>query len=137
MVHNLLEKIRYRIIHGGLHDTRYPEAAYYFIVAGVERIQLETGVKRHYTGRQLTLAFLSNASDFFGVMAPEVLAKWGITETKDFGNILYNCIDAGLIKKQESETIEDFDGIIGIDEYFNKKDDMYQDLDPEHIRTLD
>ena len=44
-------------------------------------------------------------------MASAVLTHWGITKTRDFGNIVFNMIEKGLLSKVESDSIEDFNDV--------------------------
>ena len=44
----------------------------------------------------------------YGLLATEVFKKWGVKEGKDFGFIIYHLIDAGLLKKSQDESIQDF-----------------------------
>ena len=44
------------------------------------------------------------------MMAKIVLNDWGITKTDDFGEIVYNLIEIGLMKKSDSDCKEDFNG---------------------------
>jgi uncharacterized repeat protein (TIGR04138 family) len=44
----------------------------------------------------------------YGLLAPEVFKKWGVKEGKDFGFIIYHLVEAGLLKKSQNESIQDF-----------------------------
>jgi uncharacterized repeat protein (TIGR04138 family) len=84
---------------------------------------LEAGerVERHLTGQQLCEAIRRYALEEFGFMAKAVLNSWGITETSDFGEIVYNLINVGLMKKSEQDRREDFDDVYDFDEAFRRQ----------------
>ncbi len=60
------------------------------------------------------------AIDQFGLMARVVLKNWGVSHTGDFGDIVYNMIDIGLMKKSDSDRREDFDGVYDFIEAFDR-----------------
>lgn len=41
-------------------------------------------------------------------MALTVLRTWGITRTEDFGEIVFNLVDAGKLRRTEQDTRADF-----------------------------
>ncbi|MGV3483819.1 MAG: Minf_1886 family protein [Planctomycetaceae bacterium] len=65
----------------------------------------------HITGQQLCEACRTYALDQYGLMAPKVLASWGIHSTGDFGEIVYNLIRIDQMRKSESDRREDFDDV--------------------------
>ena len=40
-----------------------------------------------------------------------MLRHWGITSTEDFGHIVFSLIDVGLLARQPSDKVEDFDRV--------------------------
>ncbi len=46
-----------------------------------------------------------------GVDAQKQLADWGVHSTEDFGTIAYSLIHAGLMQKNEQDSMEDFQGV--------------------------
>jgi uncharacterized repeat protein (TIGR04138 family) len=72
--------------------------------------------ERHLTGQELCEAIRHYVIAEYGFMAKAVLNSWGIRSTSDFGEIVYNLIDVGLMKKSESDRREDFDGVYDFDE---------------------
>ena len=74
----------------------------------------------HLTGQQLCEAIRVYAIEQFGLMARIVLTNWGISRTGDFGEIVYNLIDIGLMKKSETDRREDFDDVYAFDEAFDR-----------------
>ena len=68
-------------------------------------------VEAHLTGQQLCVAIRQYALEQYGLMAKTVLNSWGIHSTSDFGEIVYNLIEIGLMKKSKHDRREDFDGV--------------------------
>jgi uncharacterized repeat protein (TIGR04138 family) len=71
---------------------------------------------RHVTGQQLCEAIRRYALQQFGPLAKQVLNHWGIRSTGDFGDIVFNLIDIGQMKKTESDRREDFDDVFDFDD---------------------
>ena len=89
-------------------DGRYHERGYLFALAALEFAQSRLPARRHLSGAELAWACRDLALEQFGLLAPTVLAHWGITRTEDFGRIVFMLIDVGLLTRQESDRIEDF-----------------------------
>lgn len=89
-------------------ETRYGEPAYLFVLASIEYLQTRLPFRRHVTGRELACAVRDHARERFGLMAPAVLAHWGVAETMDIGRIVYTLVDVGLLVTQPDDRIEDF-----------------------------
>jgi uncharacterized repeat protein (TIGR04138 family) len=81
-----------------------------------EREEDEPRVERHLTGQELCEAIRYYALEEYGLMAKPVLNSWGIYSTSDFGEIVYNLIDVGLMKKSAHDRREDFDDVYDFDE---------------------
>ncbi len=76
--------------------------------------------ERHLTGQQLCLAIRDFAIDQYGYMAMTVLNNWGIQSTGDFGEIVYNLIEIGAMKKSPEDRREDFDDVYAFDDVFQR-----------------
>lgn len=76
--------------------------------------------ERHVTGQQLCEAIRRYAIDQYGYMARPVLSSWGINETGDFGEIVYNLIGIGLMKKSSGDRREDFDNVYDFEDAFQR-----------------
>jgi uncharacterized repeat protein (TIGR04138 family) len=79
---------------------------------------------RHLTGQQLCEAIRRYALEQFGFMAQVVLKSWGVTSTGDFGEIVYNLIRIGFMKKSETDRREDFDDVYIFDDAFRQNFQM-------------
>lgn len=131
-------------------DTRYTAEAYEFIRNALNYAHDELGLGKvdeevvkasletegdlpeeaHLTGQQLCEAIRQYSITQFGFMAKTVLNSWGLNETLDFGEVVYNLIDIGMMRKSESDSKEDFAEVYDFDRVFvddfdiNKQDDL-------------
>ena len=74
---------------------------------------------RHVSGQQLCLGLRDFAIKQYGLLALTVLGRWGLRRTDDFGRIVFAMIEAGLMKKTDEDTLEDFRGVYDFGEAFN------------------
>jgi uncharacterized repeat protein (TIGR04138 family) len=51
----------------------------------------------------------------FGLMARTVFRSWGINATGDFGEIVFNLIEANLLNKTEEDSKADFQDVYDLD----------------------
>ena len=77
--------------------------------------------ERHVTGQELCESIRLYALDQFGYMAKCVLNSWGVHETGDFGEIVFNLIRIGKMKRSESDQREDFDNVYEFDKVFQQR----------------
>jgi uncharacterized repeat protein (TIGR04138 family) len=71
-----------------------------------------SGEERHVGGRELLAGIQEYASDQFGPMAALVFDRWGVRRSGDFGEIVFNLIDAELLSRRPTDSRLDFvDGI--------------------------
>ena len=72
----------------------------------------DAGVEsRHITGQMLAEAARQYALDMYGFMAKAVLEGFGIKCTGDIGEIVYNMIKIGRMRKTSHDTRADFDNV--------------------------
>jgi len=115
-------------------DTRYKLEAYQFVREALAYAQDELGMAQqparrprvqsaeaHLTGQQLCEAVRRLALEQFGLMARVVLNSWGVRSTSDFGEIVYNLIDIGMMKKSASDRREDFDEVFDFVDAFDRR----------------
>jgi uncharacterized repeat protein (TIGR04138 family) len=67
--------------------------------------------EQHLTGQQLCEAIRLYALEQYGYMARCVLNSWGVRTTGDFGEIVYNLIRIGDMRKSKDDRREDFDDV--------------------------
>jgi uncharacterized repeat protein (TIGR04138 family) len=80
-------------------DGRYSPQAYYFIFDALDFTIQRMHKMRHVTGKELLEGIRAFATANFGFLARTVLAEWGIVATRDFGEIVFNLVDAGLLSR--------------------------------------
>jgi uncharacterized repeat protein (TIGR04138 family) len=81
----------------------------------------EPPAERHLTGQELCEAIRRYAIEQYGLMAKVVLNNWGLHTTGDFGEIVYNLIEIGMMKKSKTDRREDFDEVYDFDRAFNEQ----------------
>lgn len=101
-------------------DKRYELEAYSFIMSSLDYTMKQLKRKGHVTGQELSEGIKDYALQQFGPMARSVLEKWGIKNTSDFGEIVYNMINAGLLGKTETDSKNDFHERFDFKEAFDK-----------------
>lgn len=74
--------------------------------------------ERHLTGQELCEAARHYALQQYGYMARTVLASWGVTRTDDFGELVFNMIEIGQMRKTRKDKREDFHGVYDFAEAF-------------------
>jgi uncharacterized repeat protein (TIGR04138 family) len=101
---DVLARIRER---SGPYDAR----AYLFVLAALEHLQRRLEQRRHVSGEELAVACRDFALEQYGLFARTVLEHWGLVHTGDIGRIVFTLIDVGLLKAQENDRPEDFEGV--------------------------
>lgn len=81
----------------------------------------EPPAERHLTGQELCEAIRQYAVEQYGLMAKVVLNSWGLHSTSDLGEIVYNLIRVGMMKKSKTDRREDFDNVFDFDEAFTRQ----------------
>ncbi|MDB4539838.1 hypothetical protein N9231_05400 [Saprospiraceae bacterium] len=129
-------------------DPRYPIEAYIFVrealayasdslELGSQCYQSEVDVdaathlarrERHLTGQQLCEAIRQYALNQFGYMAKIVLNNWSIDQTGCFGDIVYNMIDLGIMKKSSQDERDHFNNVYEFDDVFQNSFEICDSL---------
>ena len=78
----------------------------------------EAAVEQHVSGQELCEAMRQLAVQQYGYMAKTVLNSWGIRATGDIGEIVFNLIRIGQMRKTPHDRREDFDNVFDFDEAF-------------------
>ena len=102
----------------GARDGRFHDRAYLFVLAALEYAQGRLPARRHLSGAELAWSCRDFALEQFGLLAPTVLAYWGVRRTEDFGAIVFALIEAGMLAQQSTDKIEDFNGVYEFAEAF-------------------
>ncbi|MDH3981671.1 MAG: hypothetical protein OES84_02085 [Kiritimatiellaceae bacterium] len=91
-------------------DLRYSAEAYIFVREGLDFTVRKLDKPRHVSGQELLDGMREHALKEYGPVSKRVLSEWGINECVDFGNIVFNLVNEGLLGKTDEDTIEDFMG---------------------------
>jgi uncharacterized repeat protein (TIGR04138 family) len=117
-------------------DGRYCWEAYRFVFESLEpAIQLAgkagaEGQARHVSGVELLAGMRQLAIQLFGPLAAPVWRSWGVRETKDWGRVVYALVEAKLLARRDSDTIDDFGQGFDFDEEFVRS---YRPAIPPHL----
>jgi uncharacterized repeat protein (TIGR04138 family) len=102
---------------------RYNERAYLFLLGTIEFLQSRLEVRRHVTAAELAWACRDFALQQYGLLAPVVLAHWGITRTDDLGRIVYTLVEVGLLVTQPGDHESDFNAVYQFTDAFGESYD--------------
>ena len=111
-------------------DSDYPLDAFVFVQRGLDFTVTHTHGSwdedvdpeqhdRHVTGRQLCHGLRDFAVEQYGLMARSVLRQWGVLRCEDFGRIVFEMVDAGLMRRTDEDTFDDFVGVFEFREAFS------------------
>jgi uncharacterized repeat protein (TIGR04138 family) len=106
-------------------DPRYTRDAYLFVREALDHTQKSIskdsrGRIRHVTGQELLAGIRDFALVQFGPMAMFVLEEWGIRACADFGEIVFNMVEIGLLAKTDKDSRADFAAGYDFAEAFRK-----------------
>jgi uncharacterized repeat protein (TIGR04138 family) len=121
------------MFHAGLaevvtRDPRFAYEAYEFLYEALNHTQkmlgrlpsgeVAQGAERqhHVSGPELLAGIRDLALREFGLMARTVFHMWGIQRTDDFGDIVFNLVEAGLMNKTDEDTRQDFHEVYDLDQ---------------------
>jgi uncharacterized repeat protein (TIGR04138 family) len=105
-------------------DPRYAYEAYEFVFAALAHTQQRSGrpavteaggPEHHVRGAELLDGVRDLAHREFGLMARTVFRLWGINSTADFGEIVFNLVEAELMSKTPEDNRADFVGVYDLD----------------------
>jgi uncharacterized repeat protein (TIGR04138 family) len=94
-------------------DSRYARDAYAFVRESLDYTQKNIGKEnrgniRHITGQELLDGIRQFALNQFGPMVVTVLEEWGVRNSRDFGEIVFNMVEIDLLAKTENDNRDDF-----------------------------
>ena len=108
-------------------DRRFGRHAYFFVLDSLDYTMAtlgrdhQTGDERHVGGQELLNGIRDLAAEQFGPMAATVFIRWGVRHTDDFGEIVFNLIDAGLLSRRPEDSRLDFAGAYDFENEFRVK----------------
>jgi uncharacterized repeat protein (TIGR04138 family) len=94
-------------------DPRYHREAYLLVRQALDHTlkaiaKTNRGRLRHITGQELVAGIRDVALSQFGPMTMALLNEWGVHNCADFGEIVFNMIEIGLLAKTEKDSRADF-----------------------------
>ncbi len=107
------------------NDPRFARDAYVFVREALDFTQKlivkeAKGAIRHVTGQELLDGIRQFALQQFGPMAVTVFEDWGVKSCRDFGEIVFNMVEIGLLAKTDKDTREDFQNGYDFTDAFRK-----------------
>ena len=106
-------------------DTRFTTDAYHFVQEGLNHTlkSLKRGTQqahRHVSGQELLQGLREFALKEYGPMSKAVLNEWGVSTTDDFGQVVFNLVNSGVLGKNETDSPSDFKNVFTFDDAFVK-----------------
>ena len=97
-------------------DARYHRDAYHFLREALDYTQARhRRVRRpgrdeeaHVSAAELLEGIRAFAIHQYGPMAKFLFQEWGVFTCEDFGEIVFNMIRCGILRKTEEDRLEDF-----------------------------
>jgi len=99
---------------------KYPPGAYAFVFEILDYVAANK-VKQHLTGRELALSAFVYSLHKYGLLAKMIWEQMNMKVSEDLGQIVFHLVEAGLIKKQQEDRVEDFDKVFTIDDFDDVK----------------
>jgi uncharacterized repeat protein (TIGR04138 family) len=109
-------------------DPRYDSRAYEFVQEAIryteeslgrqppEELEGQAEAHGHVSGRELLEGICDLALREYGLMARTVFRMWGVERTDDFGEIVFNLVEANLISTDDKDSRADFHNVMDLDE---------------------
>ena len=106
-------------------DPRFHRDAYLFVREALDFTQKlvvkeNRGQLRHVSGQELLDGIRQFAVSQYGPMTLMLFAEWGVHNCRDFGEIVFNMVEIGLLAKTEQDTRVDFENGYDFEEVFRK-----------------
>lgn len=106
-------------------DPRYEKGAYFFVRQGLDHTiktlkDAPNRANNHVTGQELLSGIREFALEQYGPMAYTLLNSWGIKRCEDFGEIVFNLVESGILGKTENDSRQDFSGGYNFEDAFLK-----------------
>ena len=101
-------------------DPRYAAAAYLFVRDALNHTVKQLQKPRHVSGQELLDGIREYAIEQFGPLSMRVLSEWGIHTCTDFGHIVFNLVEEGLLGKTENDSLDDFSAGYDFHDAFEK-----------------
>lgn len=103
----------------------YPIDAYAFLMDALHFTVSKFEKTRQVSGQELLEGIRDYALQEFGPMARTVFKYWKIHETLDFGKLVFALVEAGILRKQPEDKLEDFKDGYDFDKAFARPFDDF------------
>lgn len=87
---------------------QYHPQAYHLVLEALDGLMDGRSRRRHVSGDELLEGIRDCAMERFGPLAKDVLHRWGVRQTIDFGQIVFQLIEGGLMYRGEDDYLSDF-----------------------------
>ena len=104
-------------------DKRFDPHAYLFLKDALDftlkrAAESNDGKSRHVSGQELLLGFRDLALQEFGPMAGTLMTEWGLTCSRNIGEMVFLLIEEQMFGRQDTDTIDDFVDVFHFEEAF-------------------
>jgi uncharacterized repeat protein (TIGR04138 family) len=104
-------------------DSRYDTEVYSFVresldftIKSLKRHGQST--RGHVSGQELLSGLREFALKEYGPMSKAVLNEWGVMSCEDFGQIVFNLVNSGILGKTDADSPNDFKNGFNFDDAF-------------------
>ncbi len=99
-------------------DQRYNSDAYHFVMEALNYTQYKFKCVKHVSTEEILDGMRDLLLDKYGPLALSVLKHWGIRNTEDLGNIVFNLVENKVLSKTDDDRIEKFRDAYDFSEVF-------------------
>jgi len=89
-------------------DPRYPREAYLYLRSALDHTQALYNRTGHVSVSELLEGIRAYTLKEYGPMSELLLEEWGIRSCADLGELVFNLIEAGELRKTDQDRREDF-----------------------------
>ena len=100
-------------------DGRYKPDAYEFVMQSLTFTQKKLKRQGHVSAKELLAGIRDYGINQYGPMTRLVLEHWGIKSTDDFGEIVFNMVNEGILNSTEDDKRSDFANVYEFDKAFD------------------
>ena len=109
-------------------DDRFPMGAYHFVREALDYTNAMKERTGHVSGQELLEGIRIFAVEQFGPLSLSVFHNWNVRRTEDFGEIVFNMVESGILGKTDKDSKEDFAAGYDFEETFGRGLPPDQDL---------
>lgn len=117
-------------------DSQYDAEVYSFVREGLDHTLKslkrngQNNGNRHVSGTELLNGLRDYALKEYGPMSKMVLNVWGVNSCEDFGRIVFNLVNSGVLGKTDADSPNDFKNGFNFDDAFVKPFEPRRDVQP-------